>query len=118
MAIGIATVWVPVNDMKRAVTFYRDVLELRLTSEGDQWTEFDANGLTIGLNAYENAQVADEGGAVITFQPEGTLEEARDTIRSRGADVQDDISDHSWGRILPFRDTEGNDLQFYTPPAG
>ena len=115
MALGIATVWVPVNDMQRAVTFYRDVLGLRLTSEGDYWTEFDANGLTIGLNGGEQAQIADEGGAVITFQPTGTIDEEMDSLKSHGADIRGEISDHPWGRIFPFRDTEGNDLQVYAP---
>ncbi|MGI8459663.1 MAG: hypothetical protein ACR2LI_16315 [Propionibacteriaceae bacterium] len=26
------------------------------------------------------------------------------------------ISDHPWGRIAAFKDSEGNDLRFYGPP--
>ena len=51
MASGVATVWVPVDDMGRAVQFYGATLGLDVKTEGDNWTEFDANGLTIGLNA-------------------------------------------------------------------
>ncbi|MDT5282161.1 MAG: hypothetical protein QOJ20_3356 [Mycobacterium sp.] len=51
MAGGVATVWVPLDDMNRAVRFYGETLGLDVKTEGDDWTEFDANGLTIGLNA-------------------------------------------------------------------
>jgi predicted enzyme related to lactoylglutathione lyase len=28
-----------------------------------------------------------------------------------------EISDHPWGRIVNFNDSEGNDLQLYEPPS-
>ncbi|WP_123507090.1 VOC family protein [Frondihabitans sp. PhB188] len=118
MAHGVATVWVPVTDMKRAVAFYRDTLGLDVKSESDDWSELDAGGLMIGLNGREDASVSSSGGAVITFQPDGTIEDELAEIASRGADIQGEISDHEWGRIVPFKDSEGNDLQFYTPPQG
>ena len=31
--------------------------------------------------------------------------------------VVGEISEHAWGRIATFKDTEGNDLQLYAPPA-
>ena len=56
MAGGVATVWVPVEDMDRAVRFYEQTLGLEVKSrEGEDWTELDANGLTIGLNGRETA---------------------------------------------------------------
>ena len=33
MASGVAAVWVPVDDMDRAVSFYRDILGLQVTSQ-------------------------------------------------------------------------------------
>ena len=117
MAKQVAAVWVPVTDMKRATAFYRDVLGLAVTMESDDGTELDAGGLTIGLNGRETAETADHGGAVISFHPETSIEQALDDLEQRGGHVQGAISEHSWGRIFPFRDTEGNDLQFYTPPA-
>lgn len=116
MAHGVATVWVPVSDMKRAVAFYRDTLGLTVTSEDDDWSELDAGGLMIGLNGREDTHGSSSGGAVITFQPDGSIESELDDLRSRGADIQGEISDHEWGRILPFKDSEGNDLQLYSPP--
>jgi predicted enzyme related to lactoylglutathione lyase len=116
MVSGVATVWVPVEDMDRAVEFYRDKLQLELRKNQEDWSEFQANGLNIGLNARESAASVD-GGAVITFQPEGSIEDERDALSERGVEITGEISDHPWGRILPFKDSEGNDLQLYAPPA-
>ena len=117
MASGVATVWVPVSDMTRAVDFYRDVLNLDIKSTGEDWSEVDAGGLMIGLNAREETNPADHtGGAVITFTPDSSIDEEVRRLTAAGAVFTGDISDHDWGRIAPFKDSEGNDLQFYAPP--
>ena len=118
MASGVAAVWVPVTDMDRAVGFYRDVLGLSVRSQDSDWSEIDADGLMIGLNGREHASARSEGGAVISFQPDGSIEDEVEQLRAKGVEFTGDISDHEWGRIIPFKDTEGNDLQFYAPPQG
>lgn len=118
MAQGIAAVWVPVEDMDRAVAFYRDTLGLSVTMQDTDWTEIDAGGLTVGLNARENTHGGSGGGAVISFSPEGSIEDEVQRIAARGgASIEGEISEYPWGRILPFKDIEGNDLQLYSPPA-
>jgi predicted enzyme related to lactoylglutathione lyase len=118
MASGVAAVWVPVTDMDRAVAFYRDVLGLAVEAQGDDWSEIDANGLKLGLNAREGASQSADGGAVITFQPDNGIDAEVAELQGKGVEVSGGISDHEWGRIAPFKDSEGNDLQFYVPPAG
>ncbi len=118
MATGVATVWVPVSDMDRALAFYRDTLGLSVKDQaGDDWAEIDADGLTIGLNGRETATSGSGGGAVISFRPDGSIDDEVSRLREAGVEFTGEISDHPWGRIAPFRDTEGNDLQFYAPPA-
>lgn len=56
MAESVATVWVPVDDMERAVTFYGQTLSLQLKDRGADWSEIDAGNLMIGLNAREGPQ--------------------------------------------------------------
>lgn len=117
MAKSVATVWVPVQDMDRAVTFYSETLNLELKDRGADWSEIDAGNLMIGLNARETASAHSEGGAVITFTPEGGIEDEVARLTEAGVKFTGEISDHDWGRIAPFKDSEGNDLQFYSPPA-
>ena len=40
-----------------------------------------------------------------------------DQLKGKGVEFSGGISDHPWGRIAPFKDSEGNDLQFYAPPS-
>ena len=83
MAAGVAAVWVPVTDMDRAVKFYRDVLGLKVDSQDDDWSEIDANGLKLGLNAREGASQTADGGAVITFQPDAASMPRSPSSRTR-----------------------------------
>ena len=116
MASGVASVWVAVDDMDRARAFYRDTLGLSEGKTTEEWSEFDANGLMIGLNAREGTGHA-HGGAVITFQPDGDIEAEVAELEGKGVEFAGGISDHPWGRIAPFKDSEGNDLQLYAPPS-
>lgn len=110
--------WVPVQDMDRAVKFYGETLRLTVKQSSEDWSEIDAGGLTIGLNAREQTSPSgSSGGAVISFQPDGGIDDEVNRLRGGGVEFTGEISDHPWGRIAPFKDSEGNDLQFYAPPA-
>jgi catechol 2,3-dioxygenase-like lactoylglutathione lyase family enzyme len=115
MIHGTSVVWLPVSDLQRSLTFYRDTLGLgEIRAEGD-WAELDANGLRLGLNASEDPR--GDGGAIIAFQPEGGVDGAVEELRSNGVEVPGDVSDHPWGRLATFKDPDGNDLQVYEPPS-
>jgi len=117
MLEGVAVVWMPVEDIERAKGFYRDTLGLRITNEDGEWAEVDANGLTLGLNGREPSGAGVEGGPVVTFQPEATLEKTVDGLEGQGVKVPAGISEHPWGRVATFKDSEGNDMQLYEPPS-
>ena len=116
MADSVATVWVPVDDMNRAVAFYAETLNLEVKDQSDDWSEIDAGNLMIGLNGREETATHAAGGAVITFTPEGGIEAEVERLTAQGVEFSGGISDHPWGRIAPFKDSEGNDLQLYGPP--
>jgi predicted enzyme related to lactoylglutathione lyase len=116
MIKGVAAVWVPVTDMRRALEFYEDALELQVSERDDDWSALDVNGVMVGLNGSPQETPHGDGGALIAFQPEGELEDEVERLRSRGVEFPDEISEHTWGRIVPFKDPDGNDLQLYAPP--
>jgi predicted enzyme related to lactoylglutathione lyase len=117
MLQGVAVVWMPVEDIERAKAFYRDTLRLPIKNEDGPWAEVDANGLTIGLNGREPAGTAAEGGPVVTFQSEGSLEKTVGDLKDQGVEFPAEISEHDWGRVATFKDSEDNDLQLYEPPT-
>jgi catechol 2,3-dioxygenase-like lactoylglutathione lyase family enzyme len=59
MRVNFAIVFV--SDMKRAVAFYRDVIELPLRFESPGWTEFATDGATLALHLTEGPETAPGG---------------------------------------------------------
>ena len=116
MLKGVANIWMPIQDIERAVDFYENILGLPVVKRDGPWAEVDANGVTVGLNGREPEGAESEGGPVLTFQPQGSLEETVDDLKGRGVAFPAEISEHDWGRVATFKDTEGNDLQLYEPP--
>ena len=114
MIKGIATIWLPVTDMNRAVGFYRDSLGLEVIDHDGDWSEVTAGDQRIGLNANESP--AGDGGAVIAFAVDD-LDATVEALTAKGVEFSDEVSEHPWGKIAPFRDPEGNDLQLYAPPS-
>jgi predicted enzyme related to lactoylglutathione lyase len=115
MANGVAAVWMPVDDMARAVKFYGETLGMSVKSEGDDWSELNANGVSIGLNAREDTHRG-EGGAMLTLQPDVTLYDEVVRLTDAGVEFIGEVSQHPWGKIASFKDSEGNSLQLFEPP--
>ena len=118
MVKGVANIWMPVEDIQRATGFYRDTLGLELAKEDGDWVEFDANGVRVGLNGRESSGAGGGNGPVLTFQPEAGLDRTVENLKEQGVEFPAGISDHDWGRVTTFEDTEGNKLQLYEPPSG
>jgi predicted enzyme related to lactoylglutathione lyase len=115
MIKGVSAVWLPVDDMDRAVKFYGQTLGLSVNQHDDDWSEVEVDGLKIGLNARESP--SGDGGALIAFSADGEIEDEVERLKGEGVQFTGEISEHPWGRIAPFADPDGNDLQLYAPPA-
>jgi predicted enzyme related to lactoylglutathione lyase len=119
MVKGVANVWVPVEDIDRALDFYQNTLGFSVIKRDGPWAEVDVlHGLNIGLNGREPEGARAGGGPVITFRPEAGLEAAVEDLKGKGVEFPAEISEHEWGRVATFKDSEGNDLQLYEPPSG
>ncbi len=77
--------------------FYEDALGLPVDKGDGPWAEVDANGLRIGLNGREPRGARARGDPVVTFQPEGSLE---DTIEDLSSTLASTL--HSKPRRLAF----------------
>jgi lactoylglutathione lyase len=58
MRVNYAIVFV--SDMKRSVSFYRDIIGLPLKFESPGWTEFATDGATLALHSSEQAADSDD----------------------------------------------------------
>ena len=39
-------------------------------------------------------------------------------LKGKGVEFSAEVSEHEWGRVATFKDSEGNDLRLYEPPSG
>jgi catechol 2,3-dioxygenase-like lactoylglutathione lyase family enzyme len=112
MVKGVANVWVPVQDIERALDSYQNTLGFQPIKRDGPWAEIDASGLNIGLNGREPEEAQAGGGRVITFRPRGRA-------RRGGRGPQWQRRGLS-SRNLRTRMGQGGDLQGYggqRPPA-
>jgi catechol 2,3-dioxygenase-like lactoylglutathione lyase family enzyme len=100
-----------VNDMDRAVAFYRDVLGLPLARrDGDEWAEFDAGGVRLALHGAVHGHAPPPGGAAVVFEV-ADLDIARATLAARGVSFGHEGDVEGYARFLTFTDPDGNTLQ-------
>jgi catechol 2,3-dioxygenase-like lactoylglutathione lyase family enzyme len=115
---GVNDVYYNVEDMERAVRFYRDVLGLRVVDQNPYWTSLDVGGVRIGLHWTEGGKIPyvardDHGphaGACLTLR----TDDIRSTVaqlRGRGVRFLGDVTDAEWGSLATFEDVDGNVLK-------
>jgi predicted enzyme related to lactoylglutathione lyase len=109
-------IWLPVRDMGNALEFYGQTLGLEVEQQEEEWSMLRAgDGTRIALNSRESPSGG--GGAVIAFRPADAIESAVESLAAKGVEVAGGVTEHPWGRVATFKDPDGNDLQFYEPPA-
>lgn len=116
MIDGIATVWLPVSDMNRALEFYGETLGLDIEQHQEEWSMVTAGSISIGLNGRPEEDSGGEGGAVIAFRPSEDIEASVEALSAEGVEIAGGVTEHPWGKVATFRDPDGNELQLYEPP--
>ena len=98
-------------DMDRAVGFYGDLLGLKLINRyGNEWAEFDAGPVKIGLHGGGDRSSVPPGGTVVLRV--GDLDSAKVGLRSGGVVFEDhDGEVEGLARFAMFADPDGNALQ-------
>ena len=116
MIDGIATVWLPVSDMGRALEFYGGTLGLDIEQQEEEWSMVTAGAVSIGLNGRDEETSGGEGGAVIAFRPSEDIDDAVSALSGEGVEIVGGVTEHPWGKVATFRDPDGNELQLFEPP--
>jgi catechol 2,3-dioxygenase-like lactoylglutathione lyase family enzyme len=122
MLVGVQDVHYCVQDMERAVGFYRDVLGMRVLDSNPWWTSLEFFGTRIGLRG-------SDGRALPPIARDAAGAHAGGTLTLRSTDLDQDVaylrgrgvavlaqSEHDWGRTAVFLDSEGNVLKLMQPP--
>lgn len=122
MISGLQDVSIHVASMERAISFYQDVLGLRLVEEGDHFSAFDLGGIRFGLEWTGGAEVPplphDDGGpkaGVVLSLRVRDLFSVVDHLTDEGVRFLGEIESHNWGSVIAFADPDGNVLKLTQP---
>jgi len=89
-----------VSDIKRAVSFYENILGLKKTGEWPNYVEFDVGGVHFGFEA---------GGKLEIFLLVDDVDKAYKNLKERGVEFVTEPKDMHWGaRAATFVDPDGN----------
>jgi predicted enzyme related to lactoylglutathione lyase len=103
---GIDVTTYLVKEPKRAIAFWRDVMELPVLYEAEQGAEFElADGATFGLWRMDDGSWHPGHGVMFSVDD---VCAAADHFRSRGAQIDERIEDNGPCCMAFGEDTEGN----------
>ena len=117
MIKGVHDIYYNVKNMKNAVSFYSNVLNMKVIHESEHWTSLDADGVMIGLHWTEGNDIPlfprDSHGAhcggTLTLKSDDVTTDKK-IIEDSGAKILGEM-DESWGHMLIFEDIDGNVLK-------
>jgi len=119
---SIGQIAIPVKDLSRAVTFYRDVLGMKFLFEAPpQLAFFDCGGVRIMLDNPVDKEFATHSN--ILYFKVGDLNSSYESFKSAGAEFIDKphlitkMPDHDLWMTF-FKDTEGNTLALMSEVRG
>ena len=113
MITGVQDVYYEVQDMKRAIAFYRNVLNLVVTEESDDWSAMNVGGLRVGLDSTDGKPTPKR--AILTFKTKDIRADVK-RLRDKGVKFVGEIGDCPWGSVVTFEDSEGNFLKLMQLP--
>ena len=108
---GIDHVFYWVHDMDRAVTFYADVVGLKMLHRaGDDWTEFDAGPIRLALHGTDREV---PGSGTVVFEV-ADLDAERWRLEQQGVRFDDYVGEVDGRlRFMTFHDPDGNPVQIF-----
>ncbi|HSR29565.1 MAG TPA: VOC family protein [Anaerolineae bacterium] len=106
-----------VDDMDKAVAFYRDKVGLAVKYESADWVELDAGNVTIALRRYGSGpegrpELGVGEGATLVFEVDD-IEAARTELQGQGVEFVGGIFEYGAVKLAAFKDLNGNVLQIY-----
>jgi catechol 2,3-dioxygenase-like lactoylglutathione lyase family enzyme len=106
-----------VDDMDRAVAFYRDKLGLAVKYQSADWVELDAGNVTIALRRYGSGpegrpELGVGEGATVVFEVDD-IEAAKAELEGQGVEFVGGVFEYGSVKLAAFEDLHGNVLQIY-----
>ncbi len=100
-----------VTDLKRAVTFYSDILSLKLTSQ-DVVARFDKDGVLFELVPTADKIKLQGGGNARLCLKVDNIHQALDELQKKGIHTSQ-VQDVDNGMLASFKDPDGNEIYLW-----
>lgn len=121
MITGVQDLYYNVQDMERAVAFYRDRLGMQAIEQSPYWSAMACGGLRIGLHwtggdpvpAIPRDAHGAHAGATLTLRSDGIDGDER-ALRAGGVQILARLNEE-WGKLVVFTDPDGNVLKLMQP---
>ena len=114
---GNATVYI--SNMDAAISFYRDILGLKLSAHyGDSWATVEAGSFTIGLHpkSEKGMPPGTPGSISIGLNINEPVEAAAAKLKASGVQLAGDVQHGPGGNFIHFYDPDGNHLYLWEAP--
>lgn len=110
----VCYIWYYVSNLDRALTFYRDVLGLKLVGQWSNGATFDANNLMIGLHIQEG-EIQKGNEPLVTFHIDSNIEKFYDMLKKHGVKLLGQIVEEPIGKVVSLEDPDGHVLSLHEP---
>ncbi len=114
MEFHIKSLYLCVKNMERAIKFYEELFEQKVTEKDDIYSVFDINGFRLGLFAYEKKNEAHTFGSnclpSISVESLECLKE-----KLNGKEICFPITKIGSNWVAEFVDSEGNHIEMTAP---
>lgn len=119
MQIGrLGLVMVVVKDMERSVKFYRDVLGLDLLFHQNNWSQFNAGTIIVGLHPEgDEVKVGPTSGCTFAFYVDDIVKTTSE-LKRRGGHIAVEPRLEPFGRWALLKDPDGYNIQIVELKSG
>ncbi len=115
----IAFIHYPTQDLDRALSFYRDVLGLKLLVQNEEWVEFAVGEQRLALRRVDalpqQTHSSQSSGAMVWLEAR-PIEEIIAQLKAKNVKFIEGLSELPYGKLSTFSDPDGNRIGLYEPP--
>jgi lactoylglutathione lyase len=119
MEVGkLGLVMMVVKDMERSVAFYRDVVGLKILFKQDNWSQFEAGNIIVGLHPEgEQVKVSPTTGMSLGIYVDDIMR-ATSELKRRGGRLAIEPRTEPFGRWALLHDPDGYNIQIIEMARG
>jgi len=110
----IKAIYVAVKDMDRAVKFYEDIFDVKVSSKDERMSSFDFDNITFLLfNPKIDGEKVTSGNNVVPNIEVEDINKMLNFVKSKECEIVMPLEKIEKYLIFQIKDTEGNIIEFY-----